>query len=193
MHTAPAWALPQVIGSNILQGCLKCEEIAWVLFMWHKSITRMLAISKDRFQNKLTKLGDARAISKYETITDWLTDPLTDRGRCSEMLLHLKTKTCKASGRKRLLQWGHSCDSEDNSTGSHLVLTIESVLLQQWTHQTHKYEIIDAHLFNVNHLYCHHGGNCFAFPDVWWARWTVHFWDIKKLAGWGKNINLDIQ
>ena len=32
--------------------------------------------------NKLAKLEDAIAISKSETITDWLTDPLIDRGRC---------------------------------------------------------------------------------------------------------------
>ena len=29
-------------------------------------------------------------ISKSETINDPLTDPLTDRGNCKEMLLHLK-------------------------------------------------------------------------------------------------------
>ena len=40
--------------------------------------------------NKLAKLGDAIAISKSETITDPLIHPLTDRGRCYEMLSHLK-------------------------------------------------------------------------------------------------------
>ena len=37
--------------------------------------------------NKLAKLGDAIAISKSETMKD----SLTDRGRCSEMLSHLKS------------------------------------------------------------------------------------------------------
>ena len=46
--------------------------------------------------NKLTKLGDAIAISKSETINDPLTHWPTDRGRCWEMLshlTHLNTKT----------------------------------------------------------------------------------------------------
>ena len=33
-------------------------------------------------KHKLAKLGDAIAISKSETVTDWLTDPPTDRGNC---------------------------------------------------------------------------------------------------------------
>ena len=46
---------------------------------------------KDKYEiniklNKLAKLRDAIAISKSETIPD----PLTDRGRCQEMLSHLK-------------------------------------------------------------------------------------------------------
>ena len=40
--------------------------------------------------NKLAKLVDAIAISKSETVTDSLTDPLTDRGNCWQMLSHLK-------------------------------------------------------------------------------------------------------
>ena len=34
------------------------------------------------WENKLTKLGDAIAIFKSETINDPLTDPPTDRGKC---------------------------------------------------------------------------------------------------------------
>ena len=43
-------------------------------------------------ENKLTKLEDVIAISKFETMNHSLTDPLTDRGRCKEMLSHLKIK-----------------------------------------------------------------------------------------------------
>ena len=40
---------------------------------------------KEQFNmNKLAKLGDAIAISKSETITDSLTDPLTDRAIASK-------------------------------------------------------------------------------------------------------------
>ena len=42
--------------------------------------------AKAKERNKFAKLGDAIAISKSETITH----PLTDRGRCQEMLSHLK-------------------------------------------------------------------------------------------------------
>ena len=46
--------------------------------------------------NKLAKLGDAIAISKSEFINHSLTHPLTDRGNCQEMLLHLKRAVLEA-------------------------------------------------------------------------------------------------
>ena len=62
-----------------------CYTVLYCVTTCYKTPTIMLKNGWE--DNKLAKLGDAIAISKSETMKD----SLTDRGRCSEMLSHLKS------------------------------------------------------------------------------------------------------